>query len=157
MGARIESRPHGEPTSTDAVAWSVEGGAPLRAIDITPADVPSMIDELPLLAVVAARAEGETVVRGASELRVKESDRIAVTVANLRSIGVAAEELPDGFVVRGTDAPLRGSVQSHGDHRIAMAFGTLGATRNCDVTIDDMSCVSVSYPEFWHDLRRVTA
>jgi 3-phosphoshikimate 1-carboxyvinyltransferase len=116
-----------------------------------------MIDELPLLAVVAARAEGETVVRGASELRVKESDRIAVTVANLRSIGVAAEELPDGFVVNGTDAPLRGSVQSHGDHRIAMGFGILGVTRNVDIAIDDVSCVSVSYPGFWEDLGRVTS
>jgi 3-phosphoshikimate 1-carboxyvinyltransferase len=114
-----------------------------------------MIDEIPMLAVLAARAEGTTVVRGAAELRVKESDRIAAVVSNLRAIGVEAHELPDGLVVQGTDAPLAGHVQTHGDHRIAMAFGTLGATRGCSITLDDPDCVSVSYPGFWEELARV--
>ncbi|MBP7551205.1 MAG: hypothetical protein KA761_13035, partial [Gemmatimonadaceae bacterium] len=122
---------------------------------ITPDEVPSLIDELPLLACVAARAAGETRVTGAGELRVKESDRIAAVVANLRGIGAEAEELPDGFVVRGSDRPLAGRVITHGDHRIAMAFGVLGAVAGNAITLDDPSCVDVSYPTFWDDLARV--
>jgi 3-phosphoshikimate 1-carboxyvinyltransferase len=129
--------------------------SPLRGITIAPAEVTPMLDEIPVLAVVAARAEGETVVRGAGELRVKESDRLATVVANLRAIGADAEELPDGLVVRGSQRPLRGRVVTHGDHRIAMAFAILGATRDCDVEIDDVGCVAVSYPSFWTDLRNV--
>src|SRR5690606_14301310 len=111
-------------------------------------EVPSLIDEIPILAVLAARAEGETTVRGASELRVKESDRIRAVVDNLRAVGVEAEELEDGFVVRGTDAPLSGTVESHGDHRIAMAFGVLGALPGNRIEIDEPDVVGVSYPTF---------
>ena len=116
-----------------------------------------MIDELPLLACLAARAEGETVIRGAAELRVKESDRIAVVVGNLRRIGVDADELSDGLRVRGTDKPLKGRVETHGDHRIAMAFGVLGALPGNSISVDDPECVSVSYPGFWRDLDKVQA
>jgi 3-phosphoshikimate 1-carboxyvinyltransferase len=128
----------------------------LRGVTITKADVPSMIDELPLLACLAARAEGETVITGANELRVKESDRIAAVVANLRAIGAAAHELPDGMRIEGSDRPLRGPVVTHGDHRLAMAFGVLGAAAGNAIDIDDRDCVSVSYPGFWRDLARVT-
>lgn len=140
----------GEPVATIVVA----AGA-LRGTEIVAAEVPSLIDELPLLACVAARAEGETRVTGAEELRVKESDRIALVVANLRALGADAEELPDGFVVRGSDRPLRGRVVTHGDHRIAMAFGVLGALPGNAVEVDDRDCVTVSYPAFWEDLARV--
>ena len=99
--------------------------------------MPSLIDELPVIACVAARADGETRVTGAAELRVKESDRIAAVVGNLRAIGADAEELPDGFVVRGSDRPYRGRVRTHGDHRIAMAFGVLGAMHGNEIEIDD--------------------
>jgi 3-phosphoshikimate 1-carboxyvinyltransferase len=156
MGAdlSLERATEGAAGATNRVV--VRGGGVLRAVTVGADEVPSMIDELPLLAVLASRAEGETVVRGASELRVKESDRIAVTVANLRAIGADAEELPDGFVVRGSDAPRRGLVQAHQDHRIAMAFGVLSATAGADISIDDPECVAVSYPGFWSDLERVT-
>ncbi|MEP6691216.1 MAG: 3-phosphoshikimate 1-carboxyvinyltransferase [Gemmatimonadaceae bacterium] len=117
--------------------------------------IPAMIDELPMLACVAARAEGETSIGGAAELRVKESDRIAVVVSNLRAIGADAEERADGMVVRGSRAPLRGTVRTHGDHRIAMAFGVLGAVDGNAITIDDPGCVAVSYPTFWDDLHRI--
>lgn len=130
--------------------------AKLRAVDVTANDVPSMIDELPLLACVAARAEGTTTVRGAGELRVKESDRIAAVVGNLRAVGVDARELPDGMVITGSDAPLRGRVRTFGDHRVAMAFGVLGAATGREIAIDDPACVAVSYPAFWSDLARVT-
>jgi 3-phosphoshikimate 1-carboxyvinyltransferase len=124
----------------------------LRGTSVSADDVPSMIDELPMLACLATRADGETVVRGAAELRVKESDRIAAVVGNLRSLGADADELPDGFVVRGSPAPLRGRVTTHGDHRLAMAFGVLGAVPGNEIVVDDPTCVDVSYPGFWSDL-----
>ena len=127
----------------------------LHATSVGEADVPSMVDELPLLACIAARAEGETVITGANELRVKESDRIAAVVSNLRAIGVDAEELADGMRIVGSDRPLRGRVVTHGDHRLAMAFGVLGAVDGNAIEIDDPACVGVSYPGFWDDLARV--
>jgi 3-phosphoshikimate 1-carboxyvinyltransferase len=131
--------------------------ARLRGVTITEHMVPSMIDELPLLACLAARAEGETVITGANELRVKESDRITAVVSNLRAIGATAEELPDGMRITGSDRPLRGRIVTHGDHRLAMAFGILGAVSGNAIEIDDPDCVAVSYPEFWNDLARVTS
>ncbi len=130
--------------------------ARLRSVHVGASEVPSMIDELPLLACLAAHAEGETVISGAEELRVKESDRIAATVANLREVGVQAEERPDGMVVVGSDAPLRGRVVTHGDHRIAMAFGILGRRRGNAIEVDDPDCVAVSFPSFWRTLDEVT-
>ena len=132
------------------------GPATIRGIAVGGDVVPRCIDEIPLVAVLAARAEGETTVSGAAELRVKESDRIAAIVENLRSLGAHAEERPDGFSVVGSDAPLRGTVRTHGDHRIAMAFGVLAALPGNAIVIDDPDCVAVSYPDFWTDLRRLT-
>jgi 3-phosphoshikimate 1-carboxyvinyltransferase len=144
----------------------VEGGEPVADLHLAPGDglaatsiggaeVPSLIDEVPMLACLAARAAGETVITDANELRVKESDRIAAVVANLRAIGADADERPDGLVVRGSDRRLAGHVVTHGDHRIAMAFGVLGALPGNAITIDDPGCVDVSYPGFWRDLARV--
>lgn len=155
MGGRIEEVRAGGADGDVRDDLVVHGGNSLRGITIGRDLVTSMIDEVPMLAVLAARAEGTTEVRGAEELRVKESDRIAAVVANLRAIGVDAHELPDGLVVRGTDAPLAGHVVTRGDHRIAMAFGILGASRGCTITVDDPACVAVSYPHFWQDLARV--
>jgi 3-phosphoshikimate 1-carboxyvinyltransferase len=129
----------------------------LIGVSVGGADVPSMIDELPLLACLATRADGETVITGAGELRVKESDRISAVVANLSAIGAEAEELPDGMRIVGSNKPLRGRVTTHGDHRLAMAFGVLGAVDENSIEIDDRDCVAVSYPEFWSDLARVVA
>ncbi|MBV9772764.1 MAG: 3-phosphoshikimate 1-carboxyvinyltransferase, partial [Gemmatimonadetes bacterium] len=140
----------------------VEGGEPVADLLVRPArlcgtevggaEIPSMIDEVPVLAVLAARAEGETRITGAGELRVKESDRIAVLVQNLCALGVEAEELPDGMVVRGTDRPLRGDVRTDGDHRIAMAFGVLAALPGNRIRVDDPGCADVSFPGFWERL-----
>lgn len=140
----------GEPVATIAVASGT-----LTGITIGHDEVPSLIDELPLLACVAARAAGETRVTGAAELRVKESDRIAAIVSNLQAVGVDASELPDGFIVRGGDHALSGAVETHGDHRIAMAFGVLGALPGNSIRVDAPSCVAVSYPGFWDDVARV--
>ena len=128
----------------------------LRSVTIGREAIPTLIDELPLLACIAAYAEGETRVNGAEELRVKESDRITAVVSNLQALGADAEELPDGFVVTGTRPRLRGTVVTHGDHRLAMAFGILGALPGNEIAIDDRECVAVSYPTFWDDLRSVT-
>ncbi|HEY6220100.1 MAG TPA: 3-phosphoshikimate 1-carboxyvinyltransferase [Gemmatimonadaceae bacterium] len=151
MGARIEisdrAERGGEPTATVTVR-----PGPLAATTIGGAEIPALIDELPLIACVAARASGETVITGAGELRVKESDRIAAIVSNLRAVGAQAEELPDGLRVIGGSAPLGGRVTTHGDHRIAMAFGILGAITGSPIQVDDRECVSVSYPGFWNDL-----
>ena len=155
MGADIEfteiADQGGEP-----VATLVCGAGELRGTTVSPTEVPSLIDELPLLACVAARASGETRVTGAAELRVKESDRIRAVVENLRAVGAEVEELPDGFVVQGSDRPLAGRVLTQGDHRIAMAFGVLGALAGNAIEVDDPSCCAVSWPSFWDDLRALS-
>ncbi len=135
----------------------VRAGNQLSGIMIPADAIPTLIDELPLLACIAAYCDGETRVEGAAELRVKESDRISAVVNNLRAIGADAEELPDGFIVRGTKPRLRGMITTHGDHRLAMAFGILSALPGNEIAIDDRDCVAVSYPNFWDDLRRVTS
>ena len=157
MGVRLivddERREGGEDVGT----VHAHGGATLRGTVIEAAEVPGMIDELPLLACVAACADGETRVTGAEELRVKESDRIAAVVANLRAVGADADELPDGFVVRGGGRrPFRGRVVTHGDHRLAMAFGVLGALPGSAIEVDDPECVAVSFPDFWRALAGAT-
>lgn len=159
MGARIlvdddERHEGGEEIGT-LLAYAGRG---LTGTDVGPSEIPSMIDELPLLACVAACAEGETLVLGAQELRVKESDRITAVVDALRAVGADADEFPDGFVVRGTPGKaLRGRVVTHGDHRLAMAFGVLGAVPGNEIVVDDPDCVAVSYPRFWSDLAAVLA
>ena len=156
MGASIELDNREQLAGEWVADVRVAGGAPLRGIAIGREAVPTLIDELPLVACLAAYAEGETRVTGAEELRVKESDRIAVVVGNLRALGADASELPDGFVVRGTAPILRGRVTTHGDHRMAMAFGILGALPGNEIEVDDPDCVAVSYPTFWSDLSAVT-
>ncbi len=153
MGAGVEMgttrAEGGEDVGTVTVHASRLVGTELPA-----EEVPSMIDELPLLACIAACAEGTTRVSGAAELRLKESDRITLVVSNLRALGATAHESPDGFTVEGSDRPLAGRVRTRGDHRIAMAFGVLAALPGNLIEIDDPACVAVSYPAFWDDLRR---
>ena len=157
MGGRIATEESRRDAGEPVARLRVRPAGELRAAEVSGAEVTSMIDELPMLACLAARAEGETVVAGAAELRVKESDRIAAVVAGLRAIGVQADEQPDGFRVLGTRRALRGRVETHGDHRLAMAFGVLAALPSSEIALDDTECVGVSYPSFWHDLARVTA
>jgi 3-phosphoshikimate 1-carboxyvinyltransferase len=155
MGARIATADKrtagGEP-----VADLIVRPARLRGIEVGADEVPDAIDEIPMLAVLAARAEGETRITGAGELRVKETDRIAAVAGNLRAIGVEAEELEDGIVVRGTDRPLAGRIQAFHDHRIAMAFGVLGAQPGNAIEVDHPEVVDVSFPGFWELLRGLT-
>ena len=153
-GARVEYWQR-EIEGGEWVSPVVVSPGALRGVTVGAAEVPSLIDELPMLACLAVYAEGETRIEGASELRVKESDRIAAVVSNLRALGARADELPDGLVVAGGGARLRGRVTTHGDHRLAMAFGVLGVLPGNEIEVDDPACVDVSYPGFWDDLRRV--
>ncbi len=139
----------------ETVGTIVVGPGRLQSTRIGGAEIPRCIDELPLLACLASRAEGETRISDAAELRVKESDRISAVVSNLQRLGVQVEEFPDGMRIIGSSHPLQGHVVTHGDHRLAMAFGILGALPGNRITIDDPGCVAVSYPNFWSDLARV--
>lgn len=149
------------PMDTEAEAWEPVGtihvrGAELVGTEVGGQEIPNMIDELPLVAVAAAAAEGTTTIRDAAELRVKESDRIAAVAAALSALGVEVEELPDGMIVTGNRAIAGGAaVDSLGDHRIAMAMAVAGLLADSPVTVDNTACTETSYPGFWEDLGRL--
>ncbi len=140
----------GEPVADVTVKSSTMG-----RIDVHSAAVPSLIDELPVLAVLGSRCRGGLRVRGAAELRVKESDRIAAIVRNLESVGVSVEEFPDGLSVDGPQTIEGGTISSHGDHRIAMAFAVAGLLSRSGVRIQDPDCVEVSFPGFFEVLEEL--
>ncbi|GLQ90950.1 3-phosphoshikimate 1-carboxyvinyltransferase [Dyella flagellata] len=146
MGADIRVENQGA-SGGEAVGDLLVRHAPLHGIELPEALVPDMIDEFPALFVAAAVAKGRTVVRGAAELRVKESDRIATMAAGLRALGVRIEETPDGAIIDG-GAIGGGSVDSHGDHRIAMSFAVAGLVAKDAVTIGDCANVATSFPGF---------
>jgi 3-phosphoshikimate 1-carboxyvinyltransferase len=152
MGGRVQITEERE-VAGEPVASIVASRSDLTAIRVGHAEVTAAIDEIPALAVAAARARGTTRITGAGELRVKETDRIRAMVEGLRAVGVQAEETRDGLEVEGTDAPLKGTVESHHDHRIAMVFGVLGAQRGNHITVRDTRAVDVSFPGFWRLLE----
>jgi 3-phosphoshikimate 1-carboxyvinyltransferase len=156
MGARIDTLEIAESGGEDVGTLRITPSR-LSGITIGEQEVPSLIDELPLLACVAAGAGVELEIRGAEELRVKESDRINTVVQNLRAVGAEAEERADGLSVAPSRRQLAGTIDPRGDHRIAMAFGVLSAAAGNRITVTNPECVAVSYPGFWDDLRRVTA
>lgn len=127
----------------------------LKGVMVPPERAPSMIDEYPILAIAAAFATGETVMRGVGEMRVKESDRIALTAAGLEACGVDIEEEPEGFIVRGTGQAPRGGtlVETHGDHRIAMSHLILGLAAQAPVKIDEPGMIATSFPGFAEMMR----
>ena len=118
--------------------------------------IPAMIDELPTVAMMACFAEGTTVIRDAAELKVKESNRIAIMVENLSAMGADIEETDDGMIIRG-GRPLHGAVvDSRKDHRIAMTFAIAALAAEGETEIKDADCVDISYPEFYRELERLT-
>ncbi|HST03625.1 MAG TPA: 3-phosphoshikimate 1-carboxyvinyltransferase [Chloroflexia bacterium] len=133
----------GEPVADIEVRYGT-----LRGISIGAEDVPTMIDELPVLAVIATQAEGVTEVRGAAELRVKETDRIATTVSELRRMGARIEALEDGFVVEGPTRLHGAHVESHDDHRLAMSLAVAALAASGETTIEGAACLSDSFPGF---------
>jgi 3-phosphoshikimate 1-carboxyvinyltransferase len=160
MGAVILGnfeQPDSEADSEPVGELDVASSA-LEATVVEPFEVALAIDELTLVALLGAFAEGETVVRGAEELRLKESDRIAAVVGGLRGLGADIEETEDGFVVRGDGSPLRGgTIDSHGDHRLAMLGAVAGIASTEGVEVLGMEAAAVSYPGFERDLRSLLA
>jgi 3-phosphoshikimate 1-carboxyvinyltransferase len=154
MGAEVTTEhtvdDGGEPRGDVRVAH-----ASLGQVTVGPTDIPAMVDELPLLGLLATQAEGVSEVRGAGELRVKESDRIAVLVAGLRALGADVEELPDGFVVRGPSPLSGGEVDAAGDHRMAMVFAVAGLVASGPVRVRGMESVGDSFPGFLQALEGV--
>lgn len=128
----------------------------LRGTEVPADEVASLIDEVPVLAVLASRAAGETVFREVGELRVKESDRLGLVAANLRAVGAEAEVSGHDLIVRGGTAPPRGRVETGHDHRLAMAFALLGMLDGADVELSERGSPGISYPGFFDDLARIT-
>jgi 3-phosphoshikimate 1-carboxyvinyltransferase len=141
----------GEPRGTIVVEADRHG-----SVEVQPSEVPGLIDELPAIAALAAHS-GEVVVRGARELRVKESDRIATLVAGFRALGIDADEFPDGFVIGGHGAPAGGVADARGDHRMAMAFAVAALAGHGPSRVDGSDAVGISYPSFWETLERLVA
>ena len=131
--------------------------ATLHGAEIAAEDVPAAIDELPLVALLACFADGETVVTGAAELRAKESDRISGVVEELSALGADIEARPDGFVVRGGGGLPGGRLDARGDHRLAMVGAIAGLASEEGVDVDGFEAVAVSYPRFERDLRALLA
>lgn len=143
----LNVRNDGEPTADLLIRSSS-----LHGTEIKGEIIPTLIDEIPMIAVMAAFAEGTTVIRDAAELKVKESDRIQVMTDNLTRMGADVEALPDGMIIHG-GKPLHGAtIDSHKDHRIAMSFAVAGGICEGSLTITDGECVNISYPEFYTDL-----
>jgi 3-phosphoshikimate 1-carboxyvinyltransferase len=157
MGARVAVEVTSSSESPEPYGVVSVEGSELRGVEVGADEVPGLIDELPLLAVLGARAEGTTRITGAQELRAKESDRITAVVSNLRGLGVEAEELPDGLELAGTPDRLEGGVRSFHDHRIAMAFAVLGAVDGNVIRVDDLGVSEVSFPGFAGTIARLSS
>ena len=128
----------------------------LKGVHITAEEVPSLIDELPLMAVLATQAQGVTLVEGAEELRVKESDRIEAVATNLRAMGAVIEVHPDGYRIEGPQKLKGAELQTFHDHRIAMAFSIAALVAEGETVIRDAECAAISYPEFYKTLEKLT-
>jgi 3-phosphoshikimate 1-carboxyvinyltransferase len=154
MGAAVERRRVREAAG-EPVADLVVRPARLRGTEVAAGEIPGLIDEVPLLAVLAARAEGITRFRSVGELRVKESDRLGLIARNLRALGQRAEVDGEDLVVEGAPRPPRGAVETAGDHRLAMAFAVLGTVTGARVELSETASAGVSYPRFFRDLEGV--
>jgi 3-phosphoshikimate 1-carboxyvinyltransferase len=147
----LEDDPGDELPPREPVEDLDVAAGPLVGTTVEPDEVPLAIDELPLVALLGCFAEGETVVRGAQELRLKESDRIATVVEGLRGLGAVIEATEDGFVVNGTGGLRGGAIESHGDHRLAMMGAIAGMASDEGVEVLGMDAAAVSYPRFMDD------
>ena len=155
MGADItftdKSIQGGEPRADILVKASTLKGTVIKG-DI----IPTLIDEIPIIAVMAACAEGTTIIKDAAELKVKETNRIDTVTTNLKAMGADITPTEDGMIIEG-GTPLKGAaIQSYLDHRIAMSFAIAGLTAEGETTIQDSQCVDVSYPDFFSTLNKIT-
>lgn len=154
MGATIQRENERESAGEPVADLLVRPGA-LTGTRVDASEIPSSIDEVSILAVLAARAAGETRFCSVAELRVKESDRLNILAANLRTLGIEAAVEGDDLVVVGSDHRPRGRIETGGDHRIAMAFAVLGTVPGAAVALSETASVGVSYPRFFADLERI--
>lgn len=155
MGASVETEivsAGPEPMGNLRVRFSK-----LKAVSLSSEDIPAMIDEIPILAIVCTQAYGVSEIRGAEELKVKESDRLQAIVENLRRMGVEIELFPDGFRIRGPQVLQGARIHTHEDHRIAMAFSIAGLVSKGSTQIDHPNCVQISYPHFFDTLRELSS
>jgi len=150
MGAdiRVHARAPGRSPGGEPVADLEIRQSQLHGITVAEAEVPLSIDEFPVFFIAAACATGETLVRGALELRVKESDRLAAMAAGLSTLGVENQLLPDGLWIRGAEGLTGGTIDSRGDHRIAMAFAVAALRASAPIEILDVANVATSFPGF---------
>jgi len=158
MGADIqidETKNIGDPLSWEPFGNVTARSSVLRGVEIQGDIVVRMIDEFPILAVAATQASGTTIVHDASELRVKETDRIAYIVSELKAMGASIEALPDGFIVDGPTRLHRAVVNSHGDHRLAMALVIAGLIADDDVVVEGIGCTTDSFPDFLQLIKNV--
>jgi len=154
MGAELHIdtlREKPEPIGNITVKYSH-----LHNVSIGADIIPNIIDEIPILAILAAVAEGKFELHNARELRYKESDRISAMVNNLKNTGILAEEFEDGFKLSGGQHFSGGKVQTFGDHRIAMSFAIANLIADGEIVLDDPACTNVSFPQFWSVLEKVT-
>jgi 3-phosphoshikimate 1-carboxyvinyltransferase len=156
MGAPVE-RVNLRDAGGEPVADLIARPAALQATEVSAAEIPTLVDEVPILAVLASRARGETVFREVGELRVKESNRLELIAANLRAVGVQSEVQGNDLHVEGTERAPRGKVETAKDHRLAMAFAVLGTVEGAKVTLSETQSVKISYPTFLRDLRQCFA
>jgi len=155
MGAQvreiIEDTEDGEPSGSIEIK-----GAGLKGTVIEGSEIPNVIDEIPILAIAGALADGITIIKDAKELRVKETDRLKALAINLQAIGARVTEREDGLEIEGGKRLKGTKVQSFGDHRIAMAFAIAGLFASGTMEVQDVECVSTSYPGFHETLESVT-
>jgi len=156
MGAHVE-RVNLRDAGGEPVADLIVRPASLSGTEVSAAEIPTLVDEVPVLAVLASRAAGETVFREVGELRVKESNRLELIASNLRAVGLRAEVQGNDLHVEGTDKAPRGNVETAQDHRLAMAFAVLGTVPGGDVKLSEKKSVAISYPGFFEDLKRIRA
>jgi 3-phosphoshikimate 1-carboxyvinyltransferase len=157
MGANVEIANVRTVSGEPVADLHCRGSAGLKAVEIQGDIIPSLIDEFPVLCVAAAFADGMTTIRGAEELRVKESDRIKAMAAELSKMGVVIQEFPDGLSIRGTERLKGAAVESHGDHRIAMSMAVAALRADGVTAIHGASAVSISFPGFFDTLQRMSA
>ena len=143
--------------SGEPVGDLIVSPSPLRGTTIAAQEIPGLIDEIPMLAVLASRASGTTRFHQVGELRVKESDRLGLLAANLRAVGARAAVDGDTLSIEGGERPPSGAVRTEGDHRLAMAFAVLGTVAGARVRVDDLACAAVSFPGFEKTLRSIMA
>ncbi|MBD3226379.1 MAG: 3-phosphoshikimate 1-carboxyvinyltransferase [Caldithrix sp.] len=127
----------------------------LQNVAIEPSMVPNIIDEIPIMCIIASQSEGSFVLHGAEELRFKESDRIKAMADNLRAVGIEVEEYEDGLAINGPQTLTGGKINTYGDHRIAMAFAVADLLATDKIVLDDPDCVDVSFPDFWSILKQI--